>query len=143
MISARLCKSDALLFVYGTLRPCTHSPMALWLRARAVHAGTARTRGRLYDLGAYPGMIAARRDCEWVTGDVYRLRRPRPTLRTLDLYEWGESGRGRPRFVRVRRIVEREGRATPAWVYLFRLPISPGARIPEGDYDRRVEEMDS
>ena len=138
MISARPRKSDALLFVYGTLRPCTHSPMAIWLRARAVHAGTARTRGRLYDLGAYPGMIAARRDCEWVTGDVYRLRRPRSTLRTLDLYERGESGRGRPRFVRVCRVVELHGRATPVWVYLYGLPIFTRARIREGEYDRRV-----
>ena len=137
MISARTRKSDALLFVYGTLRPCTHSPMAIWLRGRAVHAGTARTRGRLYDLGAYPGMIAARRTREWVAGEVYRLRRPRRTLRTLDLYE-SSAGRGRPRFVRVLRTVDLGGRATPAWVYLYRLPIFPRARIREGDYDRVV-----
>ena len=138
MISGRSRKSEVLLFVYGTLRSFTASPMALWLRERAEPAGRARTLGRLYDLGPYPGMIAARRTREWVTGDVYRLRRPRSTLRTLDLYESGPAGRGRPRFVRVRRVVQINGRATPAWVYLYRLPILLGARIPEGDYDRRV-----
>jgi len=138
MISARSRKSDSLLFVYGTLRSFTGSTIALWLRERAMPAGRARTLGRLYDLGAYPGMIAARRRRDWVTGELYRLRRPRSTLRTLDSYEAGSAGRGKPRFVRVRRIVEIDGTATPAWVYLYSRPISPRARIHEGDYDRRV-----
>src|SRR6185295_2595878 len=102
----------------GTLRSFTASPMALWLREHATQVGRARTLGRLYDLGSYPGMIAAPRTHEWVSGEVYRLRRPQLTLRTLDRYEFAPAGRGRPRFVRVRRIVEIDGRDTPAWVYL-------------------------
>jgi hypothetical protein len=45
MISGRSRKSDVLLFVYGTLRSFTASPMALWLRERAAPADAARTRG--------------------------------------------------------------------------------------------------
>ena len=136
MISGRTRKSDSLLFVYGTLRPFTGSSMAVWLLANAVHLGRGRVLGRLYDLGAYPGMIAARRDGEWVVGDLYRLRRPGPTLRVLDRYEWGSSGRGRPRFARERRLVELARGSTPAWVYLYRLPVSIRARVRRGDYER-------
>jgi gamma-glutamylcyclotransferase (GGCT)/AIG2-like uncharacterized protein YtfP len=137
MISARSRKSDSLLFVYGTLRSCSASPMALWLRERAVLVGRSRTVGRLYDLGAYPGMIAPRRKGEWVAGEMYRLLRPRQTLRTLDLYESG-SGRGSMPFVRVRGVVNLDGRAVSAWLYLYQHPTLPRTRIHEGDYGRRV-----
>jgi gamma-glutamylcyclotransferase (GGCT)/AIG2-like uncharacterized protein YtfP len=143
MISARSNKSDSLLFVYGTLRSFTASHMALWLRERAVPVGPARTAGRLYDLGAYPGMIARRRKGEWVAGEVYRLLRPRATLRTLDVYESCSAGT-RVRFVRVRHVVElARGRTARAWLYLYRLPTLPHTRIHEGDYERRASQRGS
>jgi gamma-glutamylcyclotransferase (GGCT)/AIG2-like uncharacterized protein YtfP len=139
MISARSRKRDSLLFVYGTLRSFTATPMAKWLGANAVYCGVARTRGRLYALGTYPGMTPARRRGEWVIGEVYRLRAPLTLLRALDRYESRSSGRTRSAFVRTRLPVELTGGGTtPAWVYLYRLPTLARARVFEGDYDRSV-----
>ncbi len=70
MISSRRTGRDSLLFVYGTLRPFIDIPMARWLRRAARYVGQATARGRLYDLGPYPGLRAARGCGERVVGDV-------------------------------------------------------------------------
>lgn len=126
MISPRLSRRDSLLFVYGTLRPFVDIPMARWLRDAARYVGPATTRGRLYDLGAYPGITAARARGENVCGDVYRVTDPR-VLRMLDRYE--------TRFVRERCTVElaRGGRRA-AWLYRYRYSVVRAARIASGDY---------
>src|SRR5688572_25264320 len=102
MISSRLAGRDSLLFVYGTLRPFCDIAMAKWLRESARHFGLATTSGRLYDLGPYPGMTAARGRRERVVGDVYRVVNP-CVLRVLDRYEAGT--RGKARFRRERCVV--------------------------------------
>jgi gamma-glutamylcyclotransferase (GGCT)/AIG2-like uncharacterized protein YtfP len=136
MISSRLPGRDSLLFVYGTLRPFVAIPMARWLATAAHYVGPARVRGRLYDLGRYPGMHAARGSREWVVGDVYRVPNPR-VLRVLDLYEAGS--RVRPQFVRTRCVVRtRRAGGRAAWVYLYRRGACSRPRIVSGDYRRHL-----
>ena len=121
-----------LLFVYGTLRPAAGTPMAAWLAARAEHLGAARTPGRLYDLGDYPGFTDAREPGELVHGDLYRLRSP-ATWRTLDEYENGAAGNAR--FVCVRRAVDLDGgQRVDACLYLYRGPLRGARRIASGDW---------
>jgi gamma-glutamylcyclotransferase (GGCT)/AIG2-like uncharacterized protein YtfP len=137
MISSRLPGRDSLLFVYGTLRPFVAIPMARWLAAEAHYVGRARARGRLYDLGPYPAMHAARGHWQWVVGDVYRVASPR-VLRVLDLYEAGARA-VRPRFKRVRCTVAlTRGGQRPAWVYLYRPRVRRAPRIVGGDYRRHL-----
>lgn len=126
MISSRLTRRDSLLFVYGTLRPFVDIEMAKWLRSHARHLGSATTAGRLYDLGAYPGMTVARGRRERVVGDVYRITNAR-VFRVLDRYE--------ARFVRERCVVQlaRGGRKV-AWAYRYRHRVASAARIASGDY---------
>ena len=115
-----------LLFVYGTLRPFLDIEMAKWLRSNALYLGSATTPGRLYDLGAYPGMRVARGLRERVVGDVYRIANAR-VFRVLDRYE--------ARFVRERCVVRfaRGGRKI-AWAYRYRYSVASAARIASGDY---------
>ena len=126
MISSRPTRRDQLLFVYGTLRPFVDIAMAKWLRSNARHLGSATTPGRLYDLGAYPGMRVARGRRERVVGDVYRIANAR-VFRVLDRYE--------ARFVRERCLVQlaRGGRKS-AWAYRYRDSVASAARIASGDY---------
>jgi gamma-glutamylcyclotransferase (GGCT)/AIG2-like uncharacterized protein YtfP len=145
MISSSRRKRDSLLFVYGTLRPFAHIPLARWLAQNARHLGCARTRGRLHDLGNYPGLVAARRGGEWVIGDLYALPRVASLLRLLDRYETAPRGRGRVRFVRVRRLVQsqtggeyRPMRQHAAWLYLYGRSVLSRARIRCGDYEHFV-----
>jgi gamma-glutamylcyclotransferase (GGCT)/AIG2-like uncharacterized protein YtfP len=132
MISSRLSRRDSLLFVYGTLRPFASVAMAKWLRDEARYVGPATTAGRLYDLGAYPGMCAARTRSERVAGDVYRVTNPR-VFRVLDRYEAGP--RGKARFVRERLVVALdEGGRRSAWAYRYRYSVATADRIASGDY---------
>ena len=126
MISSRLSRRDSLLFVYGTLRPFADVEMAKWLHRNARYLGSATTRGRLYDLGEYPGMRVSRRRRERVVGDVYRITSAR-VFRVLDRYE--------ARFVRERCVVNlvRGGRKI-AWTYRYRYRAASSARIASGDY---------
>jgi gamma-glutamylcyclotransferase (GGCT)/AIG2-like uncharacterized protein YtfP len=140
MIASSIAKRDSLLFVYGTLRPFTGIPMARWLARVAVPMGAGRTRGRLYDLGAYPGLVAPRRRGEWVSGELYRLRSAHRILRVLDRYEAGPSRT--PRFVRVRRRVEvARGRIVNGWLYLYQQPTLLCARVVHGDYAAHVHDV--
>jgi gamma-glutamylcyclotransferase (GGCT)/AIG2-like uncharacterized protein YtfP len=132
MISARLARRDSLLFVYGTLRPFVDIEMARWLREHARYVGPATVRGRLYDLGAYPGMRAARGRRDQVSGDVYRVTHPR-VLRVLDRYEAGPK-RDHARFVRERCVVKLERRCKVAWLYRYRYSVVGAKRIACGDY---------
>lgn len=134
-------RRGALLFVYGTLRPFVDIPMARWLAAAAEHVGEARAPGRLYDLGRYPGLVAARRRGEWVAGDLYRVTRR--VLAVLDRYEAPEFERTRwtvelRRTAGSRRDERRAAYFAPArrlaWLYLYRPPAPGRARIPSGDY---------
>ena len=126
MISSRLTRRDSLLFVYGTLRPFVDIEIAKWLRSNARYLGSATTLGRLYDLGAYPGMKASRGRRERVVGDVYRIANAR-VFRVLDRYE--------ARFVRERCVVRfaRGGRKI-AWAYRYRYNAASAARFASGDY---------
>ena len=133
IISSRFSQRDSLLFVYGTLRPFVDIPMARWLRRVARYIGPAKTRGRLYDLGPFPGLKPARRTREWVCGDLYAVRDPF-VVRALDRYEAG-TGAGRPRFVRSACVVSVGRRRLGAvWVYMYRRNPSHRARITHGDY---------
>jgi gamma-glutamylcyclotransferase (GGCT)/AIG2-like uncharacterized protein YtfP len=140
MISSGAAQRDSLLFVYGTLRGFVDIPMARRLRSASRYIGQARVKGRLYDLGRYPGLVSARRRDEWVIGEIYRLVAPRVVLRMLDRYEAGRSGRQRPRFVRERAYACIPGRrrAFVVWVYCYRWPLRPDARIRSGDYRRHL-----
>jgi gamma-glutamylcyclotransferase (GGCT)/AIG2-like uncharacterized protein YtfP len=133
MISSRLTGRDSLLFVYGTLRPFAEISMAKWLRGAAHYVGPASARGRLYDLGAYPGMKRPRGRGDRVVGDAYRITNPH-VLRVLDRYEAG-AARSKPRFVRARCIVtlDRGGRRA-AWMYAYCCSVVNAARIASGDY---------
>ncbi len=132
MISSRFRGRDSLLFVYGTLRPFVDIPMTRWLKGVATHAGPASIRGRLYDLGPYPGLRPARRRQERVSGDVYRVSAK--VLLVLDRYEAG-VGTGAPRFVRRRcELIRRHARSSLAWVYVYDRIVRPRARIASGDY---------
>lgn len=132
MITSRLSRRDSLLFVYGTLRPFVDIPMARWLSGVARYVGPATTSGRLYDLGPYPGLTAARSRRENVCGDVYRVTNPR-VLRVLDRYEAGPV-RSRARFVRERCAVKLARGLRAAWLYRYRCSVVGAARIASGDY---------
>jgi gamma-glutamylcyclotransferase (GGCT)/AIG2-like uncharacterized protein YtfP len=124
------------LFVYGTLRAHGRRGMHPLLADGARLLGSGRVRGRLFDLGAFPGLVPAQDPGSWVRGEAYVLLDPERTLARLDEYEG--CGRSDPEphaFARVERDVFLDsGERTAAWVYVYRGSPANGREIVSGDY---------
>lgn len=123
------------LFVYGSLRRDAPAGRHDLLEGRARYLEAGRVRGRLYDLGSYPGLVRAPGRDEWVRGELYSLA-ARHVLAELDEYEGYDHGnRAASEFVRVLESVSLDsGRSTRAWVYEFTGPTACRPRILSGDY---------
>ncbi len=127
------------LFVYGTLMSAADSRLGrrerMRLAASGRSLGNARTRGRLFDLGAYPGLVVAsgRSVPEFVHGEVFALDRPEETFAWLDPYEGiGPAASGDAEFVRVIREIWLAETVISAWLYLYRGTLPADGLIADG-----------
>jgi gamma-glutamylcyclotransferase (GGCT)/AIG2-like uncharacterized protein YtfP len=132
-----------LLFVYGTLLRRSRHPMALALAQRALYVGAARVRGRLFDLGRYPGMLEPAGEEDWVHGDLYDLGHGTTTLAELDAYEHAESPL--PAFFerQLAEVIRGDGLTRAAWVYWYRGEVADRQRIVSGRYQQNCDTEDS
>jgi gamma-glutamylcyclotransferase (GGCT)/AIG2-like uncharacterized protein YtfP len=128
----------ARLFVYGTLRPdltCDRgyeARMRLMAESRIVAHGDVR--GRLFDLGPYPGLVEARRRGSRVHGVLLDLPSPQATFRWLDPYE-DATGTPTDEYVRIlRRVTCSSGRKSTAWVYMMRSLPPTAVLLPDGSW---------
>lgn len=112
------------LFVYGTLRSAIQDHPA-------VKIGEGSISGRLYDFGAYPGVV----DGDGVVrGEVYRLDQAEATLAELDKYESVDEGL----YERVTRsAILADGSKVETQVYLYKRDTSRARLIASGDWTAR------
>ena len=138
-----------LLFTYGTLMLTTGiAAVDEAMRQAGVSLGRAYVRGYLYDLGDYPGAVAAGHggvadedaddeDAPKVWGHLLRLADPDGLFAVLDQYEGFDAGnRAGSEFVRDRADIVLAGTraAYEAQIYWYNLPVSGRSRIESGDY---------
>ena len=129
---------DEFLFVYGTLRRRGGGAMHAYLARNSDFVDEATFRGKLFDIGAYPGVVPSDDPADLVHGEVYRLRHARDVLRSLDRYEGAGPGFPASReYIRSRREVRLpDGFTLPAWVYIYNRPTRGLAIISGGDFFR-------
>lgn len=131
-------KDPKKLFVYGTLRRDMHkAPYRRALDEDGTVQGYGKVAGRMYDLGAFPGVVPPESDEEQVTGQVIDFTtfddtRWKRRLATFDRYE------GAPNLYR-RELVDvalDDGTVEPAWIYIYNRPIHNPDRafVPSGDW---------
>ena len=114
---------SAYLFVYGTLLDKENEFGALLLQ-NSTFVTDGRLRGKLYDLGEYPGAVVVEDMDNWVYGSVYSIRNPEVTLKILDRYEgFGDDFLQPNLFVRERVKVETIANMLECWVYLYNLSV--------------------
>ena len=80
------------LFVYGTLTSTAAGDYGQAARLRLIREATLRrlsatTRGQLYELGQYPGLVPSSAATDIVHGELLLLSDPAATLPWLDEYE--------------------------------------------------------
>lgn len=124
---------DALIFVYGTLRPGGSAEARMTGHGRWL--GPARAAGRLYRIAHYPGFVAGDAADGWVTGALFEADDPAMLLAALDIYEGCGPDDPAPREYRRARIaVAHDETVRQAWTYLYTWPVDEGARIADGDF---------
>jgi gamma-glutamylcyclotransferase (GGCT)/AIG2-like uncharacterized protein YtfP len=125
------------LFVYGTLRSDPRHEMFHVLAKTATFLGDARVAGRLYDLGAYPGMSLSGNG-QNVKGELYEVHPNHwsDVIQKLDEYEGCSDRDAQPHEYR-RELVSaelRSGEPVEAWAYVLNRDARGLREIASGDY---------
>ena len=120
------------LFVYGRLRRSVEVTTFILFAEHATYFDDGRVQARMCDFGSYLGVVLS--DCadDRVTGKVYTLRRPTPTLALLDRYE-GVAGTRAGELARFQVATDRHG-SLNAWVCVFIGAVAHRSRIGSGHY---------
>lgn len=105
-----------LLFAYGTLIPGMEPPVMSAVVRRLTVVGPATIKGRLYDLGSYPGVVLDSKP-GLVRGHLLRVPSDR-LWHALDAYEGCDPPENLFRRVKTAAVCE-DGRQVDCWVYVF------------------------
>jgi len=128
------------LFVYGTLSPSL-APKEIEAEVRKLEfVGDGLVSGKLYDLGAYPGLILTDEIKKKVRGKVYRLPADKKVIRSLDSYE--EYFPRNPKKSLYRRRLTKvqlaDGRELKTWIYEYNGATAKKKSIPSGVYRKAL-----
>ena len=126
--------TSSYLFVYGTLLS-EGNEFAVFLMENSIFYGNGKFKGKLFDIGEYPGAIS-RPGCEYyVYGQVFMMYKPETILRRLDDYEGFGKDQPEPNeFVRQLIEVETDDQPLKCWIYIYDLPIDGLWQIRQGNY---------
>ena len=123
------------LFVYGTLLNAGNE-FAIYLNNCSFYAD-GRFKGRLYDMGEYPGAISDNCYAGYVYGSVFKMNDGISALRYLDNYEGYGPEQEQPNlFIRQMIDIESGSEIVPCWVYTYNLPTDNFPQIPSGRYSQ-------
>lgn len=123
-----------LLFVYGTLLR-KENPFGEYLLKQSKHIGLGKFRGRLFDIGEYPGAIYDPESNTYVHGSIVSLDNIEETFKILDDYEgFGEDQQQPNEFIRKLVEIECNYESVNCWVYLYNLPVNELLCIDSGIY---------
>jgi gamma-glutamylcyclotransferase (GGCT)/AIG2-like uncharacterized protein YtfP len=123
-----------LLFVYGTLLD-EDNEYAIYLKSNSRYYSLGKLKGKLYNLGEYPGAILHDESGGYIQGSVLQIDDPVKILPVIDYYEgFGEKESQPNEFIRVSAEVETDIGPVICWVYLYNLPVTGLALIENGRY---------
>ncbi|MGN6177975.1 MAG: gamma-glutamylcyclotransferase family protein [Mucilaginibacter sp.] len=115
------------LFVYGTLLDADNE-FAIFMRKHCQFVKKGKFKGRLYDIGEYPGAIEDTYAESYIHGSIYLMNNAPMVLKTLDDYEGYGPEQEQPNlFIRKLIEIETDARSIDCWVYLYNRPV--GTRI--------------
>ena len=123
------------LFVYGTLLPGEAPEEIASIVNRFRRLGSAQVRGRLYDLGKFPGAVLDPSSRSMIHGELVVLPSGGRVLEALDRYEeFDPVDPQKSLFVRKKAKVRMaDGKSREGWIYVYNKP--PGkAKLLRGGY---------
>jgi gamma-glutamylcyclotransferase (GGCT)/AIG2-like uncharacterized protein YtfP len=127
-------QTNPYLFVYGTLLDNNNSYGA-YLQQHCSLLQPGKLKGRLYDIGDYPGAIADVGSDQYVHGSIYLMDEPEKILEFIDDYEGFGDDQTQPNlFIRIQAVIETDTSKVECWVYVYNLPVEHLPRIRSGRY---------
>jgi len=127
------------LFVYGTLL-AKSNPYAAYLQQCCKLIGEGKFRGRLYDIGQYPGAIDDIADDQFVYGSIYLMDDAVKILSAIDEYEGIGPNEPEPHeYNRALTDIETENGVAACWVYLYNWPVGGKFQIAGGNYSQYLK----
>ena len=122
------------LFVYGTLLD-KQNEFGAYLNAKCSFYAEGRFKGRLYDIGEYPGAVTDTAGSDYVYGKIFTVNDPDNVLKRLDYYEGFGADQAKPNlFIRERIVIETDNKPVMCWVYLYNLQVEGLRLIKSGKY---------
>ena len=124
------------IFVYGTLRKETATPMHQLLARYCEYVSDALLQGKLYEVDGYPGAIESDDPNDLIQGELYRIISTENLLPQLDEYEECTEQFPQPHeYVRKKLLFSLSGsEKVCAWVYVYNLDVTGLVQIKNGDY---------
>jgi gamma-glutamylcyclotransferase (GGCT)/AIG2-like uncharacterized protein YtfP len=139
-----MSKEPQFLFTYGTLMSTVDTDLGrrerAHMREKARLVGRGRFKGRLFDIGACPGAVAASNARRYVRGELWMLpSRAGRLFQILDRYEGCNPGAREPfPYRRSVESVEHEfGWEVLAWVYVWNRATAGLPEVPNGEWLQR------
>lgn len=124
------------LFVYGSLRSGFNHPAYAYISNHFELVGSAKVKGKLYDLGAYPAALPTDEE-NFILGELYRLKEEQEfewAIAQVDDYEGVNPEPGEtPLYIRDQTAVYINDRVTNAWIYWYNNDVSGKPLIASGD----------
>ncbi len=117
------------IFFYGSLRPPFDTQRRIGIASLVRHLGSARVRGTLHDLGAYPALTEGP---GVVVGDLYEVADDR-LADVLDPFE-GLDPEDPAASLYLREELDLVTPAGTAWVYRHHRPLDPETMVSSGDW---------
>ena len=125
-----------LLFVYGTLLN-ENNEYAVYLKNHSRFYSNGKIKGKLYDIGEYPGAILLPKGEDYIYGSILELDQPENVFPVVDDYEgYGNDQPGPNEFIRLLAQVETSSALLNCWVYVYNLPIAGLKLIKNGRYSK-------
>ena len=125
---------NELLFVYGTLLTADNE-YGLFLENNCRFYKQGKFKGRLYDIGHYPGAITDNTSCTYVYGSIYEIINADEVFKILDEYEGIADNEPLPHeYIRQKIKIETNDDFIICWTYLYNWPVNHFKEIVSGDY---------
>ncbi|MEN0054737.1 MAG: gamma-glutamylcyclotransferase family protein [Mucilaginibacter sp.] len=122
------------LFVYGTLLS-SQNQYGAYLQQHCTFLQTGKFRGRLYDMGEYPGAVFSDEGDQYVHGSIYQMDDTENILSFIDDYEGFGANQEQPNlFIRILKGIETPTETITCWVYIYNLSVEHLPHIKSGRY---------
>ena len=122
------------LFVYGTLLD-EDNKYGVYLRDNSKFYSQGTVKGKLYDIGEYPGAVLLPGGKDAIYGIILKMDDPETALELIDIYEGFGKGHQQPNeFIRILADADTENGPVTCWIYVYNLPTPGLILIENGRY---------